>query len=51
MIVTIPSEVGSSKLYVSFAQEPYKRDYVLQKRPMILWSLRIDGEATILTLD
>jgi len=25
--------VGSLKLQVSFAQEPYKRDYILQKRP------------------
>ena len=24
--------VGSLKLYVSFAKEPYKRDYILQKR-------------------
>jgi len=28
--------VGSLKLYVSFAREPYKRDDILQKRPMIL---------------
>jgi len=28
--------VGSLKLYVSFAKEPYKRDDILQKRPMIL---------------
>jgi len=28
--------VGSLKLYVSFAKEPYKRDYILQKRPIIL---------------
>jgi len=28
--------VGSIKLYVSFAKEPYKRDYILQKRPIIL---------------
>jgi len=27
--------VGSLKLQVSFAKEPYKRDYILQKRPMI----------------
>jgi len=27
--------VGSLKLQVSFAKEPYKRDYVLQKRPII----------------
>ena len=28
--------VGSMKLQVSFAKEPYKRDTVLQKRPIIL---------------
>jgi len=28
--------VGSIKLYVSFAKEPYKRDDILQKRPVIL---------------
>jgi len=28
-------EVGSLKLNVSFAKEPYKRDYILQKRPII----------------
>jgi len=33
--------VGSLKLYVSFAKEPYKRDYILQKRPVILRSLLI----------
>jgi len=27
--------VGSLNLQVSFAKEPYKRDYILQKRPMI----------------
>jgi len=27
--------VGSFKLKVSFAKEPYKRDYILQKRPII----------------
>ena len=27
--------VGSIKLYVSFAKEPYKRDNILQKRPII----------------
>ena len=31
--------VGSLKLSVSFAKEPYKRDYFLQKRPAILRSL------------
>ena len=29
--------VGSIKLQVSFAKELYKRDYVLQKRPIILY--------------
>jgi len=33
--------VGSIKLYVSLARDSYKRDYVLQKRPMILRSLLI----------
>jgi len=33
--------VGSLKLFVSFAKEPYKRDYTLQKRPIILRSLLI----------
>jgi len=33
--------VGSLKLQVSFAKEPYKRDKILQKRPMILRSLLI----------
>ena len=33
--------VGSLKLQVSFAEESYKRDYILQKRPMILRSLLI----------
>jgi len=28
--------VGSIKLKVSFAKEPYKRDYILQKRPITL---------------
>jgi len=28
--------VGSIKLWVSFANEPYKGDYILQKRPIIL---------------
>ena len=27
--------VGSIKRYVSFAKEPYKRDYILQKGPII----------------
>jgi len=33
--------VGSLKLQVSFAKEPYKTDDILQKRPMILRSLLI----------
>jgi len=33
--------VGSLKLQVSFAKEPYQRDYTLQKRPIILRSLLI----------
>jgi len=33
--------VGSLKLQVSFAKEPYKRDYILQKTPIILRSLLI----------
>jgi len=31
--------VGSLKTYVSFAKEPYKRDYILQERPIFLRSL------------
>jgi len=30
---TSVTRVGSFKLYVSFAKEPYKRDYIMQKRP------------------
>ena len=33
--------VGSLKLWVSFAKEPYKREDVLQKKPVILRSLLI----------
>jgi len=33
--------VGALKLLVSFAKEPCKRDYILQKRPMILRSILI----------
>ena len=32
---------GSFKLWVSFAKEPCKRDYILQKRPITLKSLQI----------
>jgi len=31
--------VGSLKVQVSFAKEPYKREYILQKRPIFLRSL------------
>jgi len=33
--------VGSFKLWVSFGKEPYKRDDILQKIPVILRSLLI----------
>jgi len=33
--------VGSLKLYVSFAKEPYKTDYILQKRHIISRSILI----------
>jgi len=33
--------VGSLKVKVYFAKEPYKRDDILQKRPVILRSLLI----------
>jgi len=33
--------VGTLKLYVAFAKEPCKRDYILQKRRIILRSLLI----------
>ena len=31
------------KITVSFAKEPYKIDYILQKRPIILKSLQIEA--------
>ena len=34
--------LGSLTLWVSFAKEPCHRDYILQKRPMILRSLLMD---------
>jgi len=40
--------VGSLKLYVSFAKEPYKRDHTLQKRPIILRSLLIKATPYLL---
>ena len=39
--------VASIKLYVSFAKEPYKRDNILQKRPIILSILLTYGVATV----
>jgi len=38
--------VGSLKSLVSFAKEPYKRDNILQKRPIILRSLLIVATPT-----
>jgi len=35
--------VGSLKLHVSLAREPYKRNDILQKRPIILLSLLIEA--------
>jgi len=35
----ITSTVSSLSRDISFAKEPYKRDYILQKRPLILRSL------------
>jgi len=37
--------VGSLNLQVSFAKEPYKRDDILQKKPIILRSLLIAATA------
>jgi len=39
--------VGSIKLQVSFAKEPYKRDYIPQKKPIISKSLLIFGYQNI----
>jgi len=36
-----PRIVGALKSQVSFAKEPYKRDYILQKRPISFRSLPI----------
>jgi len=33
--------VDSLKLWASFAKEPYKRDDILQKRPVVLRSLQM----------
>jgi len=40
--------IGSFELWVSFAKEPYKTDYLLQKRPMILKSLLIVSSPLLL---
>jgi len=40
-IFVFHSLVGSLKLQVSFAKEPYKRDHILRKRPIIWRHLRI----------
>jgi len=39
LILLSPTLVGSIKLYVSFAKEPYKRNDNLQKRPVMSHSL------------
>ena len=39
--------VGSLKLHVSFAKEPYKRDYILQKRRIISRSLLVVASCPI----
>ena len=36
-----PRLVGVIQLYVSFAKEPYKRDDILHKRPILFRSLLI----------
>ena len=43
--------VGSLKLQVSFAKEPYKREDILQKRPIILRSLLIVATPYYVTSD
>ena len=42
---------GSLKLWVSFAKEPHKRDYILQKRPIILSSLLIVATPCVVARD
>ena len=42
--------VGSSKFQVSFAKEPYKRDYIVQKRPVISRSILIEATPYLSTL-
>ena len=40
--------IGSLKLYLTFAKEPYKRDYILQKKRVILRSLPIEATPYVL---
>jgi len=42
---------GSLKLQVSFAKEPYERDDILQKRPIILRRLLIVATPYLLASD
>jgi len=42
--------VGSLKLQVSFAKDPYKRDDILQKRSIILRSLLIEATPYVLII-
>jgi len=42
--------VGSLKLQVSFAKEPYKRDDILPKRPIILRRLLIVATPYVIDL-
>ena len=49
---TVILHSATVKLYVSFAKEPYKRDYILQKRPivyMVLQSFHIVLQSFCLT--
>ena len=43
--------VGSLKLQVSFGKEPYKRDYILQTRHIILRSLQVVATPYTLSSD
>ena len=43
--------VGALKVQVSFAKEPYKRDDILQKRPIILRRLLIVATPYLLSVD
>jgi len=39
--------VCTENIQVSFAKETYRRDYILQKRPIIFRSLLIDDDAEV----